>query len=78
MKYLSLFSGIGGFEVAIHKKWPDAICIGYSEIKPSAIKVYEYHYPTHTNLGDITKITEEQIIELLEKYGGCGTTVVLK
>lgn len=75
MKYLSLFSGIGGFEVAIHKKWPDAECIGYSEIKPHAIKVYEHHYPGHTNLGDITKITDEQLLDLVEVHGGCDLIV---
>lgn len=61
MKYLSLFSGIGGFERAIHKVFPEAICLGYSEIKSDALKVYAHHYPNHTNLGDITKITDEKL-----------------
>jgi DNA-cytosine methyltransferase len=73
MKYISFFSGIGGFEVAIHKLYPDAECIGYSEIKPSAIKVYEHHYPQHKNLGDITKITEEKIREITKN--GCDLIV---
>jgi DNA-cytosine methyltransferase len=64
MKYLSLFSGIGGFEVAIHRIFPNATCIGYSEIKPHAIKVYKHHFPKHKNLGDITKITEEQLMNI--------------
>ena len=56
MKYISLFSGIGGFEVAIHRKWPNAVCLGYSEIKPSAIKVYETHFPDHINIVFLLKV----------------------
>lgn len=73
MKYISLFSGIGGFEVAIHKIFPEAECLGYSEIKPSAIKVYEHHFPNHRNLGDITQITNEEILELVKD--GCDLIV---
>ncbi|MBD53120.1 MAG: hypothetical protein CL450_07490 [Acidimicrobiaceae bacterium] len=56
MRYVSLFSGIGGFERAIHKTFPHATCVGYSEIDPHALKVYQHHYPKHTNLGDVRKI----------------------
>lgn len=73
MKYISLFSGIGGFEVAIHRVFPEAVCLGYSEIKPSAIKVYEQHFPDHYNLGDIAQITEEEILELVKN--GCDLVV---
>jgi DNA-cytosine methyltransferase len=69
MKYLSLFSGIGGFEVAIHRVFPDSECIGYSEIKPHAVKVYEQHFPGHKNLGDIREIKEEKIREVVKD--GC-------
>lgn len=58
MKYLSLFSGIGGFEMGIHSIFPNAVCVGYSEIKPHALKVYQAHFPHHKNLGDITEIKE--------------------
>lgn len=73
MKYISLFSGIGGFEVAIHKVFPEAQCLGYSEVKKSAIKVYEEHFPDHHNLGDITKISKDSIIELVKD--GCDLIV---
>ena len=53
MKYLSLFSGIGGFELATPPDWE---CIGYSEIEPRAIEIYQKHFPKHKNYGDITKI----------------------
>lgn len=69
MKYLSLFSGIGGFETALLNVFPDSECIGYSEIKAHAKKVYESHYPNHTNLGDITKITNQQIATLVAEKG---------
>lgn len=56
LTYISLFSGIGGFEVGILKIFPNAICLGYSEVEPNAIKVYEAHFPDHKNLGDVTKV----------------------
>ena len=69
MKYISLFTGIGGFEVALHKVFPDAECIGYSEIKPHAIKVYEQHFPSHNNMGDISNIKKIKIINLVKENG---------
>ena len=73
MKYLSLFSGIGGFEVAIHRIFPDAECIGYSEVKPHAIDVYKHHFPEHKNLGDITKISNKMIKKVTKN--GCDLVV---
>ena len=73
MKYISLFSGIGGFEVAIHSKFPKAECLGYSEIKPSAKKIYEHHFPDHINLGDISKISPDTVEDLVKD--GCDLVV---
>lgn len=56
IRYFSAFAGIGGFEAAIQRVFPGAVCVGYSEIDPGAIKIYEKHYPKHKNFGDITKI----------------------
>lgn len=61
MNYLSLFSGIGSFELAIHKQFPNANCLGFSEIDEVALKIYKVHFPTHRNLGDITKFTKSMI-----------------
>ena len=69
MKYISLFSGIGGFEQGIHKIYPNAECIAYSEIDKYAIQIYKTHFPEHVNLGDITKITNSKIKGLVKKYG---------
>lgn len=56
MKYLSLFSGIGGFELGVQDAFPDSECVGYSEIDKYAIKVYQSHFPNHKNHGNITEI----------------------
>ena len=75
MKYISLFSGIGGFEVAIHKKWPGAQCLFYSEVKPAAKKVYEHHFPDHKNLGNIKEIKDRDIKQIVKDNGGCELLV---
>lgn len=61
LKYLSLFSGCGMFEAAIKEVFPDAECVGFSEIDKYAIAVYQNHYPNHKPLGDITKININDI-----------------
>ncbi len=53
MNYVDLFSGIGGFSLAIRNIVPDAKCVGFSEIDPYAIKIYQKHFPSHTTLGQI-------------------------
>ena len=70
MKYLSLFSGIGGFELGIMQSnayQPE--CIGYSEIDKYAIQVYEKHFK-HKNYGDITKIHAKDISDHELLVGG--------
>jgi DNA (cytosine-5)-methyltransferase 1 len=67
VKYLSLFSGIGGFESGIGKR---AQCIGYSEIDPYAISIYRSHFPNHKNYGDITKINPEDLPDFDLLVGG--------
>ncbi|WP_019518728.1 DNA cytosine methyltransferase [Faucicola boevrei] len=59
MRFLSLFSGIEACSVAWKKLgWQ---CVGFSEIEPFPCALLDYHYPDIPNLGDVTKITEEQI-----------------
>lgn len=62
MRYLSLFSGIE----AATQAWKPLgwKCVGVSEIEPFPCAVLEHHYPDVPNLGDVTKITEEQVKEL--------------
>jgi len=56
MRYLSLFSGIGGFEIAIQSAFQDAKCIGFSEIDKYSVQTYTKHFPEHHNYGDINTI----------------------
>lgn len=65
MNYFSFFSGIGTFEYAIHQRFPKSHCLGFSEIDADALHVYGSHFSTHPALGDITKITEQQIKDIL-------------
>jgi DNA-cytosine methyltransferase len=55
MRYISLFSGIGGMELGIEKIFPNAKCIAHSEIDPNAIELYSKHFHS-PNLGNICNI----------------------
>lgn len=61
IKYLDLFSGIGGFSKAIQDIDPTAECIGFSEIDKYAIQIYNKQFPSHKNYGDITKINASEL-----------------
>jgi len=68
MKYLSLFSGIGGLEFGLEKIGGE--CMGYSEIKETSVKVYDSHFKNRENLGNITKINLEDIKDFDILLGG--------
>ena len=53
MRYFSIFSGVGGFELGMPTGWD---CIGFSEIDSYASSVLRYHFPDIKNYGDIAKI----------------------
>ena len=61
MKYLSLFSGIGGFELGIQNSDVEMECIGFSEIDKNAKSIYKRHFPNHRDLGDATKIRPQDL-----------------
>ena len=63
IKFLSLFSGIGGFEKALKNIDIEYDLVGYSEIDKYASKSYSViHEVSETkNLGDITKINEKEL-----------------
>lgn len=71
MRYFSMFSGIGGFELGIQTAtggtWE---CIGYSELNKYAIQVYEKHFKGHKNYGDATRIVPEQLPDFDFLCGG--------
>lgn len=59
IKYFSMFSGIGGFELGLEQVGERTDtqfkCVGYSEIDKQAITTYEAHFD-HTNYGDASTI----------------------
>ena len=63
MRYLSLFSGIEAPTVAwgIFPHWE---AVAFAEIDKYCNQLLSHYYPFVPNLGDITKITEEQIKDL--------------
>lgn len=64
IRYFSMFSGIGGFELGIQRATTQlgiqAECVGYSEIDAPAIKTYEEHFD-HDNYGDASNINPHDI-----------------
>lgn len=59
MRFLSLFSGIEAASVALLPL--GAACVAVAEIEKFPCSVLNHHYPDVPNLGDVTKITQEQI-----------------
>ena len=53
MRHGSLFSGIGGFDLAAH--WMGWQNVFHCEINPFGRKVLEYHFPESKSYDDITK-----------------------
>ena len=64
MKFIDLFSGIGGFRSALEELGHD--CIAFSEIDKFAIKSYKAIYDTdgEIELGNISDISDEYISKL--------------
>lgn len=62
MRFLSIFSGVEAATQAwVPLGWE---CVGHSEIDPFACALLKHYYPHVPNLGDVTKITEDQIASL--------------
>ena len=55
LRYVSLFSGIGGFEAGLAAAGLRMKCVGYSEVDPMCIKVYESHFK-HPALGSVVDL----------------------
>jgi len=66
IKYFSMFSGVGGFELALQDIGE---CVGYSEIDKDAIDIYEKHFE-HTNYGDATNINAAELPDFDLLVGG--------
>ena len=61
MKYFSLFSGIGGFEVGINNSDVNLKCIGCSEIDQFAYSIYKRHFNDIKNYGDVREIDYDNL-----------------
>lgn len=65
MKVLSLFDGISCGRIALERAGIPVEKYYASEIEPNAIKISEKNYPDIIQLGDITKITNEQLDKIM-------------
>lgn len=72
IRYLSLFSGIGGFEYGMEQsRYADELeCVGFSEIDKYATEIYRKHYPEHKALGDVTEIETSDLPDFDLLVGG--------
>lgn len=61
IKVFDMFSGYGGAEFALKKAGIEHKCIGFSEIKKSAIICFNNNHPNIKNFGDCTKIIVEDL-----------------
>src|SRR5699024_10354447 len=67
MKFIDMFSGIGGFRTAMENNGHE--CIAYSEIDKYAKQSYQAIYDTENeiDLGDITEISQEYLSRFKEE-----------
>ena len=70
IRYFSMFSGVGGFEIGIKKAHPDWECIGVSEIDKFSNELLKQKYPEVKNYGDATKIKPEELPDFDVLCGG--------
>lgn len=69
MKYFSMFSGIGGFELGIQNSNHPLECVGYSEIDAPAIQTYKEHF-NHEPFGDATELDPSNVPDFDLLVGG--------
>lgn len=67
MKYLSLFTGIGGFELGIGDRGE---CIGFAEIEKYPSQILAKHFSNIKNYGDIRNIDTDTLPDLDLIVGG--------
>ena len=61
MRFLSLFAGIGGFDLGLERAGME--CVGQVENDPYCIKVLEKHWPDVPRWGDIKDVTAETLAD---------------
>lgn len=60
-RYLDVCSGIGGFALGIRRAAPDAVCVGFAEIDPHAVAIYQRHFPGHPARGDLRVLAADAL-----------------
>lgn len=60
MRFLSLFSGIGGMDLGL--EWAGMQCVGQVEIEPFAIAALEKHWPNVKRWTDVRELTAQQVL----------------
>lgn len=60
MRFLSLFSGIGGMDLGL--EWAGWECVGQVEIEPFAISVLEKHWPNVKRWTDVRELTASDVV----------------
>ena len=61
IRVFEAFAGYGGASFGLRKAQIEHKVIGYSEIDPDAMELYEYNFPSVPSYGDITKITPKYL-----------------
>lgn len=76
-KYIDLFSGVGGFRLAVeracNKTKNECECVGFSEIDRFAVKTYKSNFEVgtgETEFGDIKKIDVESVPDIDFLFAG--------
>ena len=70
MKYFSLFTGVGGFELGMSAGMPRSRCVGVSEIDKYASAVLRRRFPAIKNYGDIQTINWKGVPDFDLLVGG--------
>jgi len=70
MRFLSLFAGIGGFDLGLERAGMK--CVGQVENDPYCIRVLEKHWPDVKRWGDIKDVTEETLADAASPNAGGG------
>ena len=70
INYLDLFSGVGGFTRGLLDAGFTFNWHGFSEIDKHAVKLYQGLYPDSEAMGDITKISTDELRRLSDRIGG--------
>src|SRR5215469_4036057 len=68
MKYLDLFSGIGGMAMAA--QWAGFELVGFSEVEPYCCAILAQHWPSVKNYGDIRTAQWDALRGTIDVIGG--------